>query len=157
LHTVFANSLTGVIAVAFKFRLQRIYAVRRKEEETLKNDLSKISEKIENLRSIIQQLTIEKKKIENNFLRKGLLSKKDLLELERGIRFYEMEIEKYQKELQELLKEQESIRKSLLEKMKERKMLEKLRERKLKEYQAEENLKERKRMDEVAERKFWWS
>jgi len=146
-----------VIAVAFKFRLQRIYAVRRKEEETLKNDLSKISEKIENLRSIIQQLTIEKKKIENNFLRKGLLSKKDLLELERGIRFYEMEIEKYQKELQELLKEQESIRKSLLEKMKERKMLEKLRERKLKEYQAEENLKERKRMDEVAERKFWWS
>ncbi|ACM22335.1 Flagellar export protein FliJ [Thermotoga neapolitana DSM 4359] len=157
MHTVFANSLTGVIAVAFKFRLQRIYAVRRKEEETLKNDLSKISEKIENLRSIIQQLTIEKKKIENNFLRKGLLSKKDLLELERGIRFYEMEIEKYQKELQELLKEQESIRKSLLEKMKERKMLEKLRERKLKEYQAEENLKERKRMDEVAERKFWWS
>jgi flagellar FliJ protein len=157
LHTVFANSLTGVIAVAFKFRLQRIYAVRRKEEETLKNELSKISEKIENLRSIIQQLTIEKKKIENNFLRKGLLSKKDLLELERGIRFYEMEIEKYQKELQELLKEQESIRKSLLEKMKERKMLEKLRERKLKEYQAEENLKERKRMDEVAERKFWWS
>ncbi|HBF11154.1 flagellar export protein FliJ [Thermotoga neapolitana] len=143
--------------MAFKFRLQRIYAVRRKEEETLKNDLSKISEKIENLRSIIQQLTIEKKKIENNFLRKGLLSKKDLLELERGIRFYEMEIEKYQKELQELLKEQESIRKSLLEKMKERKMLEKLRERKLKEYQAEENLKERKRMDEVAERKFWWS
>gem|GEM_PF-547630 len=157
MHTVFANSLTGVIAVAFKFRLQRIYAVRRKEEETLKNELSKISEKIENLRSIIQQLTIEKKKIENNFLRKGLLSKKDLLELERGIRFYEMEIEKYQKELQELLKEQESIRKSLLEKMKERKMLEKLRERKLKEYQAEENLKERKRMDEVAERKFWWS
>ncbi|MDK2786134.1 MAG: flagellar protein FliJ [Thermotoga sp.] len=157
MHTVFANSLTGVIAVAFKFRLQRIYAVRRKEEETLKNELSKISEKIENLRSIIQQLTIEKKKIENNFLRKGLLSKKDLLELERGIRFYEMEIEKYQKELQELLKEQESIRKSLLEKMKERKMLEKLRERKLKEYQAEENLKERKRMDEIAERKFWWS
>lgn len=157
MHTVFANSLTGVIAVAFKFRLQRIYAVRRKEEETLKNELSKISEKIENLRSIIQQLTIEKKKIENNFLRKGLLSKKDLLELERGIRFYEMEIEKYQKELQELLKEQENIRKSLLEKMKERKMLEKLRERKLKEYQAEENLKERKRMDEIAERKFWWS
>ncbi|AJG40297.1 flagellar export protein FliJ [Thermotoga sp. RQ7] len=143
--------------MAFKFRLQRIYAVRRKEEETLKNELSKISEKIENLRSIIQQLTIEKKKIENNFLRKGLLSKKDLLELERGIRFYEMEIEKYQKELQELLKEQENIRKSLLEKMKERKMLEKLRERKLKEYQAEENLKERKRMDEIAERKFWWS
>ncbi|PLV56644.1 flagellar export protein FliJ [Thermotoga sp. SG1] len=143
--------------MAFKFRLQRIYTVRRKEEETLKNELSKISEKIENVKNIIQQLTIEKKKIENNFLQKGLLSKRDLIELERGIRFYETEMEKYQKELQRLLEERENIRKNLLERMKERKMLEKLRERRLKEYQAEENLKERKRMDEVAERKFWWS
>ena len=154
---VFANLQNEVIVVAFKFRLQRIYEVRRKEEETLKSDLSKISEKIENLRDIIQQLTRKKKQIESNFLQKGQFSKKDLLELECEMTFYEVEIEKYREELQKLLKEQERIRENLLEKMKERKMLEKLRERRFKEYLTEENLRERRKMDEIAERRFWWS
>ncbi|AIY85976.1 MULTISPECIES: flagellar export protein FliJ [unclassified Thermotoga] len=140
----------------FRFRLQRIYDVRRKEEETLKNDLSKINEKVENIKRIIQQLSTEKKQIESNFLHKGVLRKEDLLNMEMQMVFYEEEIKKRQSELYELLKEQEETRRKLFEKMKERKILEKLKERKMREYLYEENLKERKTMDEIAERKFWW-
>jgi flagellar FliJ protein len=142
--------------VPFRFRLQRIYDVRRKEEETLKNDLSKINEKVENTQRIIQQLSAEKKRIESNFLHKKVLRKEDLLNMEMQMMFYEEEIKKKQSELSELMKEQEKTRSKLFEKMKERKILEKLKERKMREYFREENLKERKTMDEIAERKFWW-
>ena len=147
----------GVIFLAFKFRLQKVYDVRKKEEEMLKNELMDVRTKKNILKQRLNKIESELSCLEEEFYRRMTLTRTDILLLREWLAYYEEEISELREEIAKLEKEEQEILERFLLVRKERKILEKLRDKKLSEFLREEDRKAKKRMDEVAERRFWWS
>jgi len=149
--------MTGVISLAFKFRLQKVYDVRKKEEEMLKNELMNIRTRKHLLKQRLNKFADEIRRLEEEFYRKEVLTKADISLVREWLTYYKEEMNKLEEELKSLEGEEKEVLDRFLQVRKDRKILEKLKDRKLMEFLREEDRKAKKRMDEIAERRFWWS
>lgn len=149
--------MAGVIFLAFKFRLQKVYDVRKKEEEMLKNELMSIRARKHLLKQRLNKFADEIRRLEEEFYRKEVLTKADISLVRGWLTYYKEEMNNLEEELKSLEEEEKEVLDRFLQVRKDRKILEKLKDRKLMEFLREEDRKAKKRMDEVAERRFWWS
>ena len=147
-----------MVSVIFKFRLEKILSLRRREENLLKHEIFDIRNQIllmEEELSVIRKTFKEKAENFLNTLKKGLPGEK--------VKEFQLELLMWREREKEILKKIESLRKreeELLnvykEKRMERKMMEKLKLRRYRGYLKDMDRLSRKYMDEVAERRHWW-
>ena len=147
-----------MVSVIFKFRLEKILNLRRREENLLKHEIFDVRNQIllmEKELSMTRKTFKEKAEKFLNLLKEGLSGEE--------IKKHQIELYLWKEREKEILKKIESLRKreeELLEMYKkkrmERRMMEKLKVRRYKNYLKEMDRLSRKHMDEIAERRFWW-
>jgi len=135
------------------FRLEKLLALRQKEEEALKNELSKIRVEIRKLEEEIEQVN-NSKKITEEQLRSGVQTGAYVAFLIYLVQMYDEHLKKLKLKLSNIRKMEEETLKAYLEKRTERRSFEKLRERYVRTQLLEADRKERKIIDEVALQKY---
>jgi len=135
------------------FRLEKLLALRQKEEEALKNELSKIRVEIRKLEEEIEQVN-NSKKITEEQLRSGVQTGAYVAFLVYLVQMYDEHLKKLKLKLSNIRKMEEETLKAYLEKRTERRSFEKLRERYVRTQLLEADRKERKIIDEVALQKY---
>ena len=147
-----------MVIVIFKFRLEKILNLRKREENLLKHEIFDIRNQIllmEKELSVTRKTFKEKAENFLNALKEGLSGER--------IREHQIELYLWKEREKEILKKIESLRKkeeellnTYKEKRMERRMMEKLKTRRYKNYLRDMDRLSRKHMDEIAERRFWW-
>jgi flagellar FliJ protein len=135
------------------FRLEKLLSLRQKEEEALKNELSKIRAEIRKLEEEIEQVN-NSKKITEEQLRSGVQTGAYVAFLIYLVQMYDEHLKKLKLKLSNIRKMEEETLKAYLEKRTERRSFEKLRERYVRTQLLEADRKERKIIDEVALQKY---
>lgn len=135
------------------FRLEKLLSLRQKEEEALKNELSKIRAEIRKLEEEIEQVS-NSKKITEEQLRSGVQTGAYVAFLIYLVQMYDEHLKKLKLKLSNIRKIEEETLRAYLEKRTERRSFEKLRERYVRTQLLEADRKERKIIDEVALQKY---
>lgn len=135
------------------FRLEKLLSLRQKEEEVLKNELSKIRAEIRKLEEEIEQVN-NSKKITEEQLRSGVQTGAQVAFLIYLVRMYDEHLKKLKLKLSNTRKIEEETLRAYLEKRTERRSFEKLKERYVRAQLLEADRKERKIIDEVALQKY---
>ncbi len=138
------------------FRLEKILTLRKKEEETIKEELNRIRLLIRETEDEIDKVKKSKNNVENQ-LRTGTRTGAQLSFLLYLLRMYNDYILTLKKKLENLRSEEEGILRRFLEKRTERKSFEKLKERYIERQRFENDRKERAIIDEVALQKYFRS
>jgi len=135
------------------FRLEKLLSLRQKEEEALKNELSKIRAEIRKLEEEIEQVS-NSKKITEEQLRSGVQTGAQVAFLIYLVQMYDEHLKKLKLKLSNIRKIGEETLRAYLEKRTERRSFEKLKERYVRAQLLEADRKERKIIDEVALQKY---
>ena len=135
------------------FRLEKLLSLRQKEEEALKNELSKIRAEIRKLEEEIEQVN-NSKKITEEQLRSGVQTGAQVAFLIYLVQMYDEHLKKLKLKLSNIRKMEEETLRAYLEKRTERRSFEKLKERYVRAQLLEADRKERKIIDEVALQKY---
>jgi flagellar FliJ protein len=135
------------------FRLEKLLSLRQKEEEALKNELSKIRAEIRKLEEEIEQVS-NSKKITEEQLRSGVQTGAQVAFLIYLVQMYDEHLKKLKLKLSNIRKIEEETLRAYLEKRTERRSFEKLKERYVRAQLLEADRKERKIIDEVALQKY---
>lgn len=135
------------------FRLEKLLSLRQKEEEALKNELSKIRAEIRKLEEEIEQVN-NSKKITEEQLRSGVQTGAQVAFLIYLVQMYDEHLKKLKLKLSNIRKIEEETLRAYLEKRTERRSFEKLKERYVRAQLLEADRKERKIIDEVALQKY---
>ncbi|HOJ94100.1 flagellar export protein FliJ [Fervidobacterium sp. 2310opik-2] len=136
------------------FRLEKILTLRKKEEESIKEELNRIRLLIREVEDEIDKVKKSKNDVENQ-LRTGTQTGAQLGFLLYLLRMYNDYILTLKKKLENLRLEEEEILRKFLEKRTERKSFEKLKERYIEKQSFENDRKERATIDEVALQKYF--
>ncbi|AFG35949.1 flagellar export protein FliJ [Fervidobacterium sp. SC_NGM5_O18] len=135
------------------FRLEKLLSLRQKEEEALKNELSRIRAEIRKLEEEIEQVS-NSKKITEEQLRSGVQTGAQVAFLIYLVQMYDEHLKKLKLKLSNIRKIEEETLRAYLEKRTERRSFEKLKERYVRAQLLEADRKERKIIDEVALQKY---
>lgn len=137
----------------FKFKLEKLLNIRKKQEEDLGRAYSIKLKEIKQKEDELSNLVKEEFEVKIN-MRKEKIMIGELQQMER----YIFKLKNLQENLKQeitILKEQaEVLKNNLLNARKKRKTLEKLKEKKYQKYLYEQNLKEQKTLDESGINKF---
>jgi len=137
----------------FKFKLEKLLNIRKKQEEDLGRAYSIKLKEIKQKEDELSNLVKEEFEVKIN-MRKEKIMIGELQQMER----YIFKLKNLQENLKleiTILKEQaEVLKNNLLNARKKRKTLEKLKEKKYQKYLYEQNLKEQKTLDESGINKF---
>lgn len=135
------------------FRLDKLLSLRQKEEEVLKNELSKIRSEISNVEEEIKKVELSRKETEEQ-LRTGNQSGAQVAFFIYLISMYNEHLNKLKLKLSRLKTQEEDTLKAYLEKRTERRSFEKLKERYIRNQALESDRKDRIVIDEVALQKY---
>ena len=132
----------------FKFKLEKLLKIRKKQEEDLGNlyalKLKEIEKAYNKLDKIKEEIICNKEKK----TKKNLVAS-ELVNLENYLYFLKQEEHAQLIEIEKLKEEADALKNQLLEARKKRKILETLKDKKYQKFLAEEKLKEQKLIDEV--------
>ncbi len=132
----------------FKFKLEKLLKIRKKEEEDLGNLYALKLKEIEKEKINLNKIKEEKNKIKKDKIKKKLIAS-ELVQLQN----YLIAIKKRENEqifkIKELENKAENLKNQLLEARKKRKILETLKERQYLKYLQNEKLAEQKTIDEI--------
>ena len=140
----------------FSFRLAKVLELRRKQEDSLKETLSHIEQKIADVRNNLQRLTGRLTGLQKRLksLYGDRMTVDDILLIQRALSQLRKEILKEQKLLDSLYRERIEISEELLEAMKKRKVLEELEDKERILYKEELTKYEQKIADEMTAKRF---
>ncbi len=132
----------------FKFKLEKLLKIRKKEEEDLGNLYALKLKEIEKEKINLNKIKEEENKIKKDKIKKKLIAS-ELVQLQN----YLIALKKRENEqifkIKELENEAENLKNQLLEARKRRKILETLKERQYLKYLQNEKLAEQKTIDEI--------
>jgi len=135
------------------FRLEKILSLRQKEEEALKNELSRVRSEIRKVEEEIIKVEHARRETEEQ-LRTGNQTGAKVAFFLYLISMYNEHLEKLKLNLSKLKSQEEDILKAYLEKRSERRSFEKLKERYIRSQALESDRKERIIIDEVALQRY---
>ncbi len=135
------------------FRLEKILSLRQKEEEALKNELSRVRSEIRKVEEEIIKVEHARRETEEQ-LRTGNQTGAKVAFFLYLISMYNEHLEKLKLNLSKLKSQEEDILKAYLEKRSERRSFEKLKERYIRSQALESDTKERIIIDEVALQRY---
>ncbi|WP_448376679.1 flagellar export protein FliJ [Fervidobacterium sp.] len=135
------------------FRLDKLLSLRQKEEEVLKNELSKIRSEISKVEEEIKKVELSRKETEEQ-LRTGNQSGAQVAFFIYLISMYNEHLNKLKLKLSRLKAQEEDTLRAYLEKRTERRSFEKLKERYIRNQALESDRKDRIVIDEVALQKY---
>lgn len=140
----------------FSFRLAKVLELRRKQEDSLKETLGNIEEKITNVCNNLDALTRKLTRLQERLkcLYGDRMTADDILLIQRALSQLRKEIVKEQKLLDSLYRERREISEELLEAMKKRKVLEELEDKERIVYKEEIIKYEQKIADEMTAKRF---
>ncbi len=132
----------------FKFKLEKLLKIRKKEEEDLGNLYALKLKEIEKEKINLNKIKEEENKIKKDKIKKKLIAS-ELVQLQN----YLIALKKRENEqifkIKELENEAENLKNQLLEARKRRKILETLKERQYLKYLQNEKLADQKTIDEI--------
>lgn len=135
------------------FRLEKILSLRRREEESVREELNKLRSKIREVEEELDKIQKSKTDLENQL--RTSQNGTQLGFLLYLLRMYDDYIKLLKNKLGNLRKEEELVLKRYMEKRTERKSFEKLKERYLEYERSETDRKERSVIDEIALQKHF--
>ncbi|WP_448375564.1 flagellar export protein FliJ [Fervidobacterium sp.] len=135
------------------FRLDKLLSLRQKEEEVLKNELSKIRSEISKVEEEIKKVELSRRETEEQ-LRTGNQSGAQVAFFIYLISMYNEHLNKLKLKLSRLKAQEEDTLRAYLEKRTERRSFEKLKERYIRNQALESDRKDRIVIDEVALQKY---
>lgn len=135
------------------FRLEKILSLRRREEESIREELNKVRLRIREVEEELDKTQKAKTDVENQL--RTSQSGAQLGFLLYLLRMYDDYIRLVKNKLDNLRKEEELIFKRYMEKRTERKSFDKLKERYLEYERSETDRKERSTIDEIALQKHF--
>lgn len=134
----------------FSFKLQTLLKVKIQREESLKNELGKAVQKLEEEKAKLHRLEFEKNRYIYEFNKKSRrTSVNDLIKYKGYIALISSKILIQKENINLVTRNVDKIREELITIIKEREILEKLKEKKFKEFLKEELKDEQRLNDEI--------
>ncbi|HAV43547.1 TPA: flagellar export protein FliJ [bacterium] len=137
----------------FKFKLERVFEVRKHKEELLKNELAAVRRDYTHEESIFRELIMEHREHLDQIRKRQTspdISCEEMLWYYAYLKHLNNRIERQNVRLQELRRKIEEVKERLIKASQERRVLERLRERRLEEFKLEQEKIEQAFLDEIA-------
>ncbi|MCX7710687.1 MAG: flagellar export protein FliJ [Clostridia bacterium] len=140
----------------FVFKFQPLLDLKTQMEDSLKNELGKAIQKLEQEKEVLRTMETEREECIRQFNEKssqGIVVER-LKEYNLYISHLKERMEKQKENIKAAQKNVDKVREQLIKVVQERKMLDKLKEKKLEEYKKEQLVQEQKVIDEVVSFKY---
>lgn len=139
----------------FKFSLEKVLDVKKSEEKILQKELVVLQRELYDKENESKKI---RRKINKEFKRKEKLNRKvtnssKIMMIHKYIQNLQMEFDRTQETISQLIIKVENARQRLLEKVKEKKSIEKLKELKYEKYKKQQKKTEQEFLDEISSQK----